>query len=320
MAEHVILAHDDLDGWASAGLARLFLGYDAPVEYLTYDSTIPFDRLRGHHVFLLDLGFPPAVLATISAASEGGIWIDHHASSLRQLEESKRALSGAYVGGPPKEWTVVVDDTFCAARLTFNHLFPLTFPPGQIPEFVRLVDAHDRWIFTPEEKPILAAFQMWAEIEGRDLTGVQPPGCCPSTGNWWRSQLLDFDVESLRREGEVLQAAQKLRVAALLRGGAQHTMLDWAPAKRVNVHPADVNETLQALLDPEEPGTIAWGWYHVQKDGLTVVNHSLRSLPDGPDVSVLAQKYGGGGHAHAAGWHERGITYASGCWGIRIRE
>ena len=32
---------------------------------------------------------------------------------------------------------------------------------------------------------------------------------------------------------------------------------------------------------------------------------SLRSLDDGPDVSAIAKDYGGGGHAHAAGFRMR---------------
>jgi oligoribonuclease NrnB/cAMP/cGMP phosphodiesterase (DHH superfamily) len=31
---------------------------------------------------------------------------------------------------------------------------------------------------------------------------------------------------------------------------------------------------------------------------------SLRSAPDGVDVSEVAKQFGGGGHRHAAGWEE----------------
>ena len=57
------------------------------------------------------------------------------------------------------------------------------------------------------------------------------------------------------------------------------------------------SQLFDSVFDPQKHDVmIAFGW-----DG-NKWNVSLRSAKNGPDVSVLAKKYKGGGHVHSSGF------------------
>ena len=64
----------------------------------------------------------------------------------------------------------------------------------------------------------------------------------------------------------------------------------------VNASPVDTSELLESLA-VGHPFALSWS---VRFDG--VFQYSLRSSANGLDVSEIAKAYGGGGHAHAAGF------------------
>jgi nanoRNase/pAp phosphatase (c-di-AMP/oligoRNAs hydrolase) len=77
---------------------------------------------------------------------------------------------------------------------------------------------------------------------------------------------------------------------------AQEGIFEGFTTKVVNVPYLNVSEVAGRLA---ESRSVGFAWFE-RGDGQT--QFSLRSRGDGPDVSLLAKKYGGGGHKNAAGF------------------
>ena len=282
----LVYVHDDLDGWASAGVVFRYLGYDSrsagrervAVVYHDYSGPLAVLPERGQEVYALDLALTARDLNRLAETGARVTWIDHHASSIRLRPNMSL----------PADWRIVLSTESCAAVLTWKTLMG----SATVPEVLRLVDHHDRWTFSDAERPLILALDHRVRAEGGKAFWCWD--YCMGTN-------IPVDIrEDLERDGAVLAESADARVEALAKD-ARLAVIDGYDALIVN-SAWDRNELANQLLQREFPDRIAWVWSVAQKDGRSIVRNSLRSLPGGPDVSRIAERRGGGGHAQAAGW------------------
>lgn len=160
------------------------------------------------------------------------------------------------------------------AGITWDYLFP-----GEArPWIVDYVEDRDLWRFDlPGSKAVNAylsvlsfAFESWDAASAVSL-------------------------EEAKRLGEVVLAKIDQYVSEV-RKNARMIDLDGFRVPAVNASPVDTSELLEGLAKGQ-PFALAWS---VRFDGM--IQYSLRSDPDGVDVSEIARAHGGGGHAHASGF------------------
>jgi oligoribonuclease NrnB/cAMP/cGMP phosphodiesterase (DHH superfamily) len=159
------------------------------------------------------------------------------------------------------------------AMITWNHFFPDIFPPM----LIKHIEDRDLWKF---------------KIEGtKEVTAAL------------FSYPLDFDIwddlsnssESLYYEGIALLRAQEKNVQSLIKNLAYRANISGYNVPIINV-PSMFASDVGAIMSIGEP--FAASYFELPYARV----YSLRSQPGGIDVSVIAKKYGGGGHPGASGF------------------
>jgi oligoribonuclease NrnB/cAMP/cGMP phosphodiesterase (DHH superfamily) len=166
----------------------------------------------------------------------------------------------------------VFDMEKAASVLAWEHFFP----DAEVPELLQYVQDYDLWKFDlPLSKEVSIALTTY-----------------PMEFSVWDG----LDTDALARDGRPLLRLQHEMVqqmcdqATLVRFDAYEV-----PVVNVSAFSSEVGEELLKRFQ-QAPFSVS---YHDRADGQR--HWSLRSRPDF-DVSVLAKKYGGGGHRQAAGF------------------
>jgi oligoribonuclease NrnB/cAMP/cGMP phosphodiesterase (DHH superfamily) len=165
------------------------------------------------------------------------------------------------------------------ARLAWDHFYG----PEDPPDVVRFVEDRDLWRFQygDDTRDYYAAltsrpytFEAWDEIHAMRLDAILTEGAAI---NRYRDQLIAQAVET----------AAWQEVCGVLMPVAN------CPYS----YASDVAGELAKRND--QSGVAAYFYDHLAAG---TRNWGLRSTPDGIDVATLAEKWGGGGHRHAAGF------------------
>jgi hypothetical protein len=152
-------------------------------------------------------------------------------------------------------------------------------PDEEPPPLIGYVQDRDLWRFElPNSRAVTAAL-----------------GSYPMDFQVWST----LDVADLAREGEAILRFRDQTVASIV-GFARWGEIGGyrVPVVNATAHWSDVGEAMLKKY-PEAPFVGAWF-----EDAEGTRRWSLRSRP-GFDVSVVAKKLGGGGHAQASGFRER---------------
>lgn len=277
------------DGFCAAWVARKALGEieAVPAHY----GTEPPD-VTGRTVYVLDFCYPRPVMRRLLGQARWLVVLDHHKTSKDALEGivdefiQRPDLIASPPGGAelPLVW---FDMTKSGGRLAWEYFNGQNGPSPadvQIPKSPWLVDYtedRDLWRHAlPESENINAAlrsypldFDLWDEFA--DSVGQR---------------------EMFKREGAAIRRRERQIVTDHIRH-ARDVEMDGHAVKVVNA----------TVLFSEIAGELSKGrpfgaCYFDRFDGKR--QWSLRSDPNGVDVSAIAQAHGGGGHPHAAGYEE----------------
>lgn len=228
------------------------------------------ELIRGRRVLMVDFTFPDHEMDILVHEAAYVFCIDHHITGL----------------GRVVEWKVphIFDENKCGAVLTWEYVHPDT----SVPEMLLYVQDRDLWDWNLENSREISAatysypqaFKTWDEMHDQFEQGL-------------KSQLI--------REGETLLRAKEMMVTR--KSWQMPTMVkigDYVvPAINVTENESEIGNAL-CLKYPDCPFAAIYRDIHEQ-DGTTRRRWSLRSIGEF-DVSVVAKLYGGGGHAHAAGF------------------
>ena len=268
----------DLDGKCSAAIVKRKYP-NCELIGVNYPDRPDFDILKeGETVFVVDFSFSPEdMYKLLGVTSDNLIWIDHHKSAIEKIEyttlpDNNTSLSCVIRG--ERE----IGRAGC--ELTWEYLFS----KEPMPDAVKLLGRYDVWDHKNSE---VLPFQYGMRMEEWEPTS-QKWRCLFENPNAYMDYIQDGDT-ILAYENQQNTAYSKSMAFPVEFEGHK----TWAINKALSN--AKIFETIKDA--DKRP---LWLLFNC-RDGLW--KYSLYSAPNsGIDVSQIAVKYGGGGHAGAAGF------------------
>lgn len=253
------------DGFTAAWVARRRF---PEVKLVPVSYGQPFPVLPvGSSVLIVDFSYPPEQLQMHAELGVKITLLDHHKTALEMYE-------GAQTGFFEH---LELDMSRSGAGMAWDFLRPTEVRPL----LVDYVEDRDLWRFElPDSKIISTLFMATPmDLDSWDLLADD----------------LAFDFPSTLRTAHVVAGYRDMMIAEAVRN-ARKMMID---GQQVPVAPSLYS------IGSDVAGELAHGYpfaaYYVDKPD--VRQFGLRSTDDSSvDVSAIAQKYGGGGHFHAAGF------------------
>lgn len=122
----------DLDGYTSGAIIKMKYP-DATLVGYDYGKPFDLDQINGP-VIMADVSMPMETMLEIAKRSGWNFtWIDHHISAIKEYNE--------FIGQGESFLNAVLDNTISACEACWKHLFK-----GQeIPEGIRLLGEYDTW-------------------------------------------------------------------------------------------------------------------------------------------------------------------------------
>jgi len=270
MTNTICFHHNDPDGCASGAIVRYALGKDVFLVESDYDKTlIPWKKVDdADRVIVTDFSFPSRDMLRLAEGREF-IWIDHHKSAMLEFEESGKA------------WEGIRDVSDAGCVLTWRYFLP----DRPVPKAIVLIGDRDIWRWKEKDT---GAFN--ESLYNRDHRAENDALWVP---------LLEDDESTLNQmihEGKWLREINLGKVDRLMAGRSFEVQFERHKTLAVNTPGnGDIGtygrergyEIVYCYMDEMQP------------NGLSTV---VTLFSDRVDVSVIARKYGGGGHAGAAGF------------------
>jgi oligoribonuclease NrnB/cAMP/cGMP phosphodiesterase (DHH superfamily) len=264
------LHHNDADGRACGAIIRRALGKDITLYEMDYGDSLPLDLiLVADHILIVDFSLPKDEMEKLATYHQL-TWIDHHKSSLEEMD------------GTADDWAGVRDSSEAACVLTWRYFYP-DLP---VPKAITLIGDRDIW--------------RWAEKDtGAFNEGLHQHYTRPHNDELW-NLLLDDDPDEMARLIRVGGTIREARLREIRRATARYSFTATFEGHRtlvINLRGSgDLGEQIRNM-------GYEVGYCYVDKvsEGQLMTYVSLYSAT--VDVSQIAQKFGGGGHAGAAGFH-----------------
>ena len=300
---------DCLDGFAAAYAAWRCFGETARYCPMHHGDDWLADDVAGRQVFILDFSFPPAILKAMATQAVRVVQLDHHVSARREwsavLNSSEETSCH---NAPDHPLTVIFDLTKSGARLAWEHFHPAE----PLPRLLACIEDQDLWRFTLlETRPLCRALRMapfsfntWDALVRTCEDPDSPAYRELLVGGEAIDRQLQAEVRRLaegqlpcpaRLRGEPIDALQAVRHGQPVITDGEHS---WQAVTGLAANANLVFASELGNLLAARSGSFGLTW-QLTTDGLAKV--SLRSQGN-LDVSVIAARYGGGGHRNAAGF------------------
>jgi len=257
------------DGFGAAFSAWKKFGKKALYLPVYHQTNFPAEA-EGADVFMVDFAYPPEVLKSLKEKIKSLTIIDHHLSAKDSVALADNKIYDMNHSGSVLAWK-------------YFH------PDEKVPKLLEYIEDQDIWKFElPDSREINRAIDQFYDYDFKI----------------WEKMLADFEhpkkLEKYKEEGAVLVKVEDKRIEKII-GDAEEVVFEGIKCLAANS--PILNSFIGAkLVKKMPPMGIIW---HRKKDRIRV---SLRG--DGTvDLSVIAQKYGGGGHKSAAGFYVDGITF-----------
>jgi oligoribonuclease NrnB/cAMP/cGMP phosphodiesterase (DHH superfamily) len=260
--------HNDADGRCSAAIVRRALGPSVELRGIDYGDPIPWDVIeRTSKIVIVDFSLPLEDMRRVQKTSEL-VWIDHHKTALEALAELKN------IAGMRS-----LEEAACV--LTWQTFFPKV----PIPKAVLYVGDRDTWRFAYQET---AAFG----------EALRQEDTRPENDNLWKP-LLDDDpnlVKEMTQRGEILHRARLHRITQQINRYGFEATFEGYRTLVINIRGSgEMGAEIRKL-----GYQIGYCYLEAEQNEEWVTFVTLYS--DRVDVSEIARKFGGGGHAGAAGF------------------
>jgi oligoribonuclease NrnB/cAMP/cGMP phosphodiesterase (DHH superfamily) len=268
--EVICLHHNDTDGRASAAIVRHSLGEEVWLYEMGYGDSIPLERvLTADHIIILDFSLPKLEMVKLATYHEL-TWIDHHKSSITELYDISAS------------WPGIRDTNEAACVLTWKYFFP-DIP---VPKAVKLIGDRDIW--------------RWSEPEtGPFNEGLYQLDTRPFNDNLW-GQLFENNLEFINtiiENGSVLREARLRDIRRTILRRGYPVIIDGIKTLAINIRGSgDIGQHVRSM-----GYEMAYCYVENLHNGKLTTFVSLYS--DELDVSKIAERFGGGGHSGAAGFH-----------------
>lgn len=300
----VVLYHENCwDGLGAAWSAKQCLGNSA--EYIPVNYNRPLPNLKWsdlNDVFIVDFSYPSEVLDEVYAVVKGNLLVlDHHATAEAQLKGKPYAVFNMNMSGAGMSWMYFADGALLPQVKRSKHKAFRALDQGMhghMPEHIYYIQDYDLWKFEDKNtKGFRAALDMLPrEIKTLDLIHSARV-----------NDTSKYNATNLVRQGKVLvEYKQKLVEEA-----AKNAFLVRIPGFESYTGYAVLCSN--PSLTSELGNFLAKKSYAAGGEAFSVVfSVNAKSILEGKvtlslrslyhfDVSMVAKKYGGGGHAQASG-------------------
>lgn len=268
------------DGFTAAWAIWTRWGDAVAYQAVRYGETPP--DVAGKHVLIVDFSYKAPVLREMAKTAASITVLDHHKSALEDLREF--AADG--IGGG-QNVHVTFDMAKSGAMLAWEHAWPSgeDYPGPPPPALVHHVQDRDLWKFeldgTREVHATLMShpydFETWDSIAEM----IEP-------ASEMRNRIIVSGAAILRAQARAVDEALALTRRTITIGG--HTV----PV--ANVPKAMASDAANIMAEGQPFAACYFDTASGKRE------FSLRSKPDGADVAKIAEAFGGGGHARAAGF------------------
>jgi oligoribonuclease NrnB/cAMP/cGMP phosphodiesterase (DHH superfamily) len=266
----IILYHANCnDGSASALAAWMKLGDEGNSYIAVSHGKPPPPEVVGEDVLIVDFSYPRDILLNMKAKSV--LILDHHISAQKALSEPFPEHCNI---------TVYFDMTRSGAMISWQHFFP----DSEVPLLIKYVQDRDIWINEyPQSAFLTYGLRVFSE-QFRD----------------WRALIEDTDkLQEAVNAGESIFTfihQQSRRIVA----SREIQNIGGFDVPVINAPGFMASDILHIVLveDPDAPFVASYS--DILDQG--VRSYSLRSEDHREDVSLIAKKYGGGGHRNASGF------------------
>lgn len=256
------------DGFTAAWAVRKALGA-SNVEFFPGVYQNPPPDVSGKDVILVDFSYKRATIEAMADVASSVLILDHHKSAINDL---------AGIDDRPNV-KVVFDIERSGAMIAWQYFNAST----AIPRLVRYVQDRDLWLFKMDRSREFSAnlfshsynFHTWDRI-AKDIED-------------------DGGLAMFIMAGVAIERKHHKDVEELVNVAKRRMVIGGHDVPVANL-PYTLSSDAGHLMGDGEPFAACY------MDGPEGRTFSLRSSPDGLDVSEIAKLYGGGGHKHAAGF------------------
>lgn len=300
-----------LDGFGAAYAAWRKFGDRAVYRPTCYGQSWEVGDVAGREVFILDFSFPVDELRAMARLARSVQLLDHHVTARRpweqKMQEGKDGL-GHYID-PELPLTVTFNLGKSGARLAWEYLHP----KEPLPLAIAHIEDQDLWRFEiPGTQRFCHALRLWPfDFHAWDEIVL---GTVSAFHERYRSMLTQgeaierfcaLEVERLAGSRLVMPVTLKgdpvdpLQVLRHDQPVIDESNRSWFAITGLTINASALFTSNLGHLLAQRSGTFGLIW---QLGGDGEVKVSLRA--DGKvNVAVLAERYGGGGHPNAAGFH-----------------
>lgn len=263
----------------------------------------PPPDVTGRIVYLVDFSYKRAVVEEMCENAEWVILIDHHKTAIDDLVLLTESGSAAY----KKNFRWYVDITRSGAMLAWDYLYNrhvptrATFLPVD-PEYkdppllLEYIQDRDLWKFKLQRSREVSAAVFSYEYSFEQ----------------WDQLMLGTSLVSMSAAGEAIERKHHKDIKELLNVCMYY---DWIAGYHIPMAnmPYTLASDAGSLMAKEwKDGSMFAATFY---DTADTRNYSLRSCENGLDVGLIAAKFGGGGHKHAAGFRVPLSDIHEGTWG-----
>jgi oligoribonuclease NrnB/cAMP/cGMP phosphodiesterase (DHH superfamily) len=296
------------DGFTAAWAAHRYFKGECELYEGKYGETPP--DVAGRVVILVDFSYKRDVMVELSRQAYSILVLDHHKSAYEDLVQTKDANTWRFTdfqsygdtyevflgrahGDRESGLGALIYCYFDMARSGAGITWDFFFPGEKRPELINIVEHRDLWKFSdpPTDYDVLvrrAQASIFSFVY--DLT-------------MWDT-LVHTHPQFLAQEGAAIERKHFKDLAELLKVTTRWMVIDGHRVPVANLPYTMSSDAANNLCVEHKSPFAACYWDVPATDTLPAGRQfSLRSLkPKGADVSIIAAKFGGGGHKHAAGF------------------
>lgn len=268
-----------MDGVAAA-CAVLFRYPEAVCIPMNYHDPLP-EFEDQDLIFIVDFSFQVDVTEKIISKTSRLIWIDHH-----EVDELVDPILVRHGRGDYGHTHVAVYYNKKVSGAYATWCYMLDGDEEKIPEVVRYISDRDLWEFKePDSRAVSLAL-------GTYPLDIETYQTIINVNTGWDRVI----IEDLKSRGRNIKRYHDQMLSNVISSTIRLIKIDGVEVPLINCPYMLVSEALERLCETY-PYAVSYF------DTPTVRKYSIRSKKDsGPNVKLIAAKFGGGGHYHASGW------------------